>query len=413
MRASLSGLLLVLAASASAQFALHDGDRVVFYGDSITDNAAYTQLVETFVLTRFPTMNVRFFNAGVGGDRVTGGWMGPIDQRLTRDLFSRKPTVVTVMLGMNDAAYRTFDDGLFGTYQNGYRHMADRFKEEIPSARIWLMQPSPFDDFSRGPNLAGGGYNAVLQKYAGFVADLAKEKRYGLVDQNTPMVDALTKATMADAANAAKMLPDKVHPGFSGHLLMAATLLKAWGAPAMVSKTDIDASTGRSDNVGAVVKNVKTGATVTWSSLEDSLPFPINRQDALTALMLKSSSIEDWLGREVVIVRNLPAGNYDLSIDGVKVGTFSAEIFGSGIDLSWLDTPMLRQAWKVNDLTGKRTALMYNNWRNVEFSLQALDLKTKADAVKGTEKLNEEIIRLQHDEARPREHVFQVSKAAG
>ena len=56
-------------------------------------------------------MRVHFYDAGVGGDRVTGGGGGPIDQRLERDVFAEKPTVVTVMLGMNDGGYRATTDG--------------------------------------------------------------------------------------------------------------------------------------------------------------------------------------------------------------------------------------------------------------------------------------------------------------
>jgi hypothetical protein len=46
--ASRSGVLL-----AQSSFFLKDGDRVVFYGDSITDQRLYTTFTETFVLTRF------------------------------------------------------------------------------------------------------------------------------------------------------------------------------------------------------------------------------------------------------------------------------------------------------------------------------------------------------------------------
>src|SRR5512139_3067304 len=99
-------LFLSLAAAALAQdYYLKDGDRVVFYGDSITDQRLYTTFVETYVVTRFPKMDVTFVHSGWGGDRVTGGGGGPIDRRLERDIFAYKPTVVTVMLGMNDASY--------------------------------------------------------------------------------------------------------------------------------------------------------------------------------------------------------------------------------------------------------------------------------------------------------------------
>jgi len=62
-------LLALLAASAAAlaaqqRFYLHDKDTVVFYGDSITEQRLYTTFVETFVLTRYPQLNVRFVNSG-------------------------------------------------------------------------------------------------------------------------------------------------------------------------------------------------------------------------------------------------------------------------------------------------------------------------------------------------------------
>ena len=98
--------LLSLAAFGQDSFFLKDGDRVVFYGDSITDQRLYTTFAETYVLTRFPNMRVDFVHSGWGGDRVTGGGGGPVDLRLKRDVLAYRPTVVTIMLGMNDGRVR-------------------------------------------------------------------------------------------------------------------------------------------------------------------------------------------------------------------------------------------------------------------------------------------------------------------
>ena len=95
-------LLIPAALKAQAPFSLNAGDRVVFYGDSITDQRLYTVYVETYVLTRFPHLDVSFVHSGWGGDRVSGGGGGPIDVRLERDVFPYQPTVMTIMLGMND-----------------------------------------------------------------------------------------------------------------------------------------------------------------------------------------------------------------------------------------------------------------------------------------------------------------------
>src|ERR1044071_638543 len=76
---------LALSTLVSAQekpFYLKAGDRVVFYGDSITDQRLYTTFTETYVVTRFPKMPIDFIHSGWGGDRVKGGGGGPIDVRL-------------------------------------------------------------------------------------------------------------------------------------------------------------------------------------------------------------------------------------------------------------------------------------------------------------------------------------------
>jgi hypothetical protein len=72
-------LALAVPGKAQGPFPLKDGDRVVFYGDSITDQRLYTTFTETYVVTRFPALRVWFVHSGVGGDRVTGGcrWHRP------------------------------------------------------------------------------------------------------------------------------------------------------------------------------------------------------------------------------------------------------------------------------------------------------------------------------------------------
>ena len=110
-----AALALALPLMAHGQFQLKEGDRVVFYGDSITDQRLYTTFTETYAVTRFPKMRVWFVHSGVGGDRVTGGWAGGIDLRLRRDVIAYKPTVMTIMLGMNDGSYKAWDEAVFKT----------------------------------------------------------------------------------------------------------------------------------------------------------------------------------------------------------------------------------------------------------------------------------------------------------
>ncbi|MCX6632246.1 MAG: SGNH/GDSL hydrolase family protein [Candidatus Solibacter sp.] len=347
-------VLMAAANAAPAQdaFALRDGDRVVFFGDSITDQRLYTTFAETYVVTRFPRTNISLVHSGWGGDRVSGGGGGPMDVRIWRDVLPFNPTVVTVMLGMNDARYRAFDQALFDEYTTGFKHIVDTFKRQLPAARITLMQPSPYDDVTRAP-LFDGGYNQVLVRYGDFLKQLAAEQKLGLADINTPVVDALKKANTADAANAAKLIPDRVHPGAAGHLLLAAGLLKAWNAPALVAGVEIDAArkeavrqrNSRVADLRAVAKGLA------WTQTDEALPMPLDRRDPLVALVLRSSDFMEALNQQPLSVRGLAAGRYTLKIDGDPTGTFTAEQLAQGINLAELPTPMARQAAEVHALT--------------------------------------------------------------
>src|ERR1700716_1513846 len=159
---------IAFACRAQDAFHLKPGDRVVFFGDSITDQRLYTTFVETYDLTRFPQRDVTFVHSGWGGDRVTGGGGGPIDVRLQRDVYPYRPTVMTIMLGMNDGRYRAFDDATFDTFATGYKYIVKSVKTALPNLRITAIEPSPYDDVTREP-LFPGGYNAVLVSYGGFL----------------------------------------------------------------------------------------------------------------------------------------------------------------------------------------------------------------------------------------------------
>src|SRR5438105_3614324 len=185
----LIGSLVVAAASvASAQdFFLKNGDTVVFYGDSITDQRLYTTFAETYVLTRFPALRIKFVHSGWGGDRVSGGGGGPMDVRLWRDVLPYNPTVVTIMLGMNDGGYRAFDQTTFDTFATGYKHIVDILKRQLPGVRIVAIQPSAYDDVTRAASFEGG-YNRVLIRYGEFLSELAGQRTLEVANLNTPVV---------------------------------------------------------------------------------------------------------------------------------------------------------------------------------------------------------------------------------
>src|SRR5579864_5477286 len=118
---------LQAACALAADFLIHDGERVVFLGDSITEQRLYTTYIEAYALTRHPEWKLWFRNVGWGGDT---SWLRQrshpdetklfaadeatqqqmvetaVKRGLERDVLPLKPTFVTVNFGMNDHSYQ-------------------------------------------------------------------------------------------------------------------------------------------------------------------------------------------------------------------------------------------------------------------------------------------------------------------
>ena len=401
--------LLPLPVLAQSAFYLKDGDRVVFYGDSITDQRLYTTFTETFVLTRFPQMRVEFIHSGWGGDRVTGGGGGPIEVRLNRDVIIYRPTVITVMLGMNDGRYRAFDQDTFNTYSAGYEKMVQTLRAALPAARMTLIQPSPYDDVTRDPGFEGG-YNAVLVRYGQFIKELAQRQGLDVADLNTSVVEALVKARAADAATAQKIVPDRVHPAAPGHLLMAGALLKAWSAPGLVSSIEIDATSGRATKAeNSLVTDLTSGNSLSWTQTDKALPMPLDMKDPISVLALKSSDFVQSLNQQPLKVTGLKGASYSLAIDGEEVGVFSKEALAEGLNLAVLPTPMARQAAAVHALTLKHNNIHFSRWRQVQLPLENDPLVQKPLVLGALDSLEAEIVQSQRATAQPKAHRFELN----
>jgi len=397
------------AAAAQESFALHDGDRVVFYGDSITDQRLYTTFAETYVVTRFPKMEVTFVHSGWGGDRVTGGGGGPIDVRIWRDVLPYNPSVITIMLGMNDGRYRAYDQQTFDDFSNGYKHIIETLKRQLPAIRITAIQPSPYDDVTRPPTFEGG-YNRVLVRYGEFLKQLAADQKLGLADLNTSVAAALAKANSTDSAGAVKLIPDRVHPIAAIHLLMAEALLRAWNAPAMVTDVELDAA--RNEPIrqrNTRVADLHSGKMLSWVQTDDALPMPVDMKDASTALAVRSSDFVDALNQQPLKIRGLASGRYTLKIDGETAGNFTAEQLASGINLATLPTPMARQAADVHALTLRHNNIHYTRWRQIQVPMEKDAAPHLLPALAALDQLESDLLKEQRAAAQPRPRHYEVA----
>jgi len=392
---------------ARADFAIHDGDRVVLLGDSITEQRLYTTYLEAYTLTRFPQWKLTFRNIGWGGDTAPGGL-----NRAERDMLPLKPTFVTIDFGMNDHGYKAFQEDIFKNYVDKQTQLVALLKQQ--PARVALVTPQPIED--KRPDPDKDVRNQSLRKMSDGLRDVAAKEGVLFVDQFDPFMAVMLKARQADP-NALIGGGDAVHPGPVGHTVMAWAILKGLGATASVSSAELDGAAGKlTAATGCEITHLQVAdGVVRFTRKDAALPLPVDpAAEAVTKLI---PLLQD-LSRYELKVTGLPAPKYQLLIDDQASATFTAQELAQGCNLTLTAGPVTAQARKVLSLVVEKNNLFFNRWRNVQLYASPEWAKTPAFESARAEqllKLDREIASSEAkiNEARqPLPHTFVLKPAA-
>ena len=365
-------------ASAAGEFPLKGGERIIFFGDSITQGGAYVTDVELYLMTRFPSQRFTVINHGISSETISGTSepdhnprRPDAHDRFHRDVAAWNPDVVIACFGMNDGNYHPFDEERFQAYQAGVNRLIDRVRTTT-KARLVLLTPPPFDPYRRqvgdptaihyGYKFPAVDYDRTLDHYAKWLLTLRQDDRV-VADVHQVMNDHL--AARRRERVSFFLAPDAVHPDSTGHLLMAQILLQAWDAPALVSEAVIDAEskTSSSEGVGSV-EVVGDGLSAVWTT---KLPMPVNPSCDVESLAV--AKIAETLNQHRLVVKNLKPGTYLLSASTenrpeVEVGSFTDKQLADGLNLTALDA--FPTNGKARELFRELTALRsveYTAWR--------------------------------------------------
>jgi hypothetical protein len=314
------------------------------------------------------------------------------------------------MLGMNDGGYHAFDQKTLDAYATGYAAIVAEVKQKLPKCRVEPILPSPYDDFAHKPNW-DSGYNDVLIRFGQYLQDLASKNGLQTIDLNSGVVAGLKQAVLVDPKLAEKLMPDRVHPTPQCQLLMAAELLKGWGAPATVTDVSIDLAARKVSK--ATFTKVTLGDGMSWTQLDERLPFPLSMDDPLVALVMKSSDFLEKLDKETLSVTGLNGTRYGLKIDGKAVGEFAVSDLEAGVNLAILKTPMVQQAERVKKLTDTHNSIFMARWRNVQMPFKSEPGLFESEpgmskAISGLEALEEDAVKAQHQAAKPVIHTYEL-----
>ena len=370
-----AGLSPSLVVQKQSDFALKDRDRVVFYGDSITEQRLYTTYVEHYVLTHYPDRRVTFINTGWGGDKVSGNDCKPCAgvgglARIKRDVIDHRPTVVTLLFGMNDGQYRDFDPAISKVYEDGLTAIIRELKSRT-GARIYVMTPTVYDGSRHTAWSHTDRYNDVLDRYSEAVKAIAQREGLPVIDLHTVTTQALLQAKKDDPTYT--FAPDGVHPQEDGQLLMAAEILRNWGAPA---------------DGFQLTKQVSLEQDRTASlSVIAPLPWP---EPLPSEKLRRVKPVITEIGQVTLHLTGLPSGKYRIAIDGKDAGEYTDESLNGGVPVSHLSGKATEETRALIGLERKRAELFFLRWRQFEAAL-ATEYQSASRVVSSLDLLIDEI----------------------
>lgn len=370
------------------------GDNVCLVGDSITHGGFYTENIALFYITRFPDMELKFHNLGISGDSCGG-----ILARMEDDIKPIKADIYTLMIGMNDVGRGKFSDAnrskpdhmqkVLNTREN-YSKRLGKIASVLAenSRRLILFTPSIYDQTSEGETENLFGVNDELKVYGEIGREIAKRHNALVVDMWGQMEAANAKLHQTDKKKSV-ISKDRVHPRDPGGYVMAAKFVEDLGEPKFVSRMEIDAAKkSLAESFNADVSGLKfDGGKISFTALEAALPYPTTKEKDEYD---KAINFLPEYNREILRIRNLEDGKYSLSIDGKKVGEYSAGELSDGINLAAnKKTPQYAQAREVAKLCSQHRAQssQYRGIRATEFFAKLRKYKTDEERIEAAKKI--------------------------
>ena len=205
---------------------IEDNAIVLFQGDSITDcgrnredgsdlGRGYPFMTAAWFSAMNPEKNVRFLDRGIGGDTIRD-----LDARWQADCLDLKPTWVSVLVGINDAAGRYAHNRVITVeeFEDTYRKLLNQARE-CSNARFVLMEP-----FVLPTEESRIQWREDLDPKIDAVRRLAREFEAVLIPLDGIFAQASACRSLSFWA------ADGVHPSPAGHAMVTQAWLKAVGA---------------------------------------------------------------------------------------------------------------------------------------------------------------------------------------
>jgi lysophospholipase L1-like esterase len=272
MRSTVSILTLALALltfsvarAGETPLQLKKGDRIVFLGDSITQQGVgargYVTLIKSTLADMRKDLAIEVIGAGISGNKVPD-----LQKRLDKDVLQKNPTLVVIYIGINDVWHGEKDPAR-GTpkdrFEEGLKDIIAKIK--AAGANVLLCTPTVIGEKHDGSNKL----DAQLDEYSDISRKVAQEMKVPLCDLRKEFLRYL-KNNNTDNKDKGLLTGDRVHLSETGNRLVAEVMLKSLGQRLRTFTIGKDTtvvtgpldSAGRIDYVAALNDRLQKGVTV-------------------------------------------------------------------------------------------------------------------------------------------------------
>lgn len=215
----LAGAIVLVSCSGGEELML-GAERVVFLGDSITEQGdhpgGYVALVRDS-LQRIPGgRRLEIIGAGVSGNRVPD-----LLERVDHDVIALKPGTVVIYIGINDVWHFVLNNN--GTPKEKFETGLTLLIAKITAtgAKVILCTPSVVGERSDGSNPLDG----MLDEYAAISRSVAQRMHVHLCDLRRAFIQYLRKQNPENRTEGV-LTTDSVHLNDAGNRLVAQEMLR-------------------------------------------------------------------------------------------------------------------------------------------------------------------------------------------
>jgi lysophospholipase L1-like esterase len=324
-----------------AAFALKDGDRVVFLGNSLFENDLQYGYLELALTTRWPNRNVTYRNIGWTGDTVWGEARSYITnppsayELLIEQLTKAQPTVVFIAYGAIEALEG--EPGL-ARFSQGLNQLLDKISQL--GAKAVLLSPVPVLSEKTAEDLAKR--NAMLEQYGAAIAKTAAARGQRYIDVFNPLLAQSKEVKLSD---------NDIHLNENGYYYLAAAVEKGLGLAPRQQPVTIQVSRKEAAATGPakMLDPDKHDGSIRFTIEDNYLPLPL---PALSGA-----------GEEVRVLKitGLKKGFYTLTTDDAQVITAPANKWKEGVEIR--RGAAFNQASELQEKIIKKNDLYFQQYR--------------------------------------------------